>query len=50
LAGQLGLSGFSGRQPSVQLSSGVVWLTHLIAPLPRSSAMTASVVFCDGSA
>ena len=27
-AGQFGLSGFSGRQPSVQLSFGVAWFTH----------------------
>ena len=48
--GQLGLSGFCARQPMVQLSFGVVWFTHFTVPLPMSSAITASLVFCDGSA
>ena len=48
--GQFGLSGFSARQPMVQLSFGVVWFTHFTVPLSMSSAITASVVFCDGSA
>ena len=34
----------------VQLSFGVVWFTHFTVPVFMSSAITASVVFCGGSA
>src|SRR5215831_1505772 len=48
-AGQRGLSGFFAWQPIIQTSFGTGWATHLIVPLSRSIAITASVVGCCGS-
>src|SRR5204863_9261351 len=48
-AGQRGLSGFVAWQPIIQTSFGTGCATHLIVPLSRSIAITASVVGCCGS-
>src|SRR5215510_14540337 len=48
-AGQRGLSGFFAWQPIIQTSLGTGCATHLIVPLSRSIAITASVVGCCGS-
>src|SRR4051812_42038023 len=51
VSGQAGFdpSFFCGHPP-VQLSPVVAWRTHLMTPVLMSSASTASVVFCTGSA
>ena len=35
---------------AVELSFGVVWRTHFTTPVFMSTAMTALVIFCGGSA
>ena len=50
VSGQFGLSGFFARQPSVQVSFGMSCWNHRTLPVLMSSATTASVIGCGGSA
>ncbi len=49
-SGHTGLPGFFSLQPIAHTSLGSNWFTHFTAPVARSIATIALVIFCGGSA